>query len=190
LNYSGKRTFNHFRRNKIVFGQRKYLLIPLKKRKMKKQFTGVLLCIFASIYFFSSCKKVAELVPFTGIYATVTENLSDPPILQLRITGTGHATHLGNGKFIALSTLNLTTPPPFGFGGTATFYGANEDVFYTTFKGTFTPNADGTSTAVMTHSITGGSGRFANATGTFKGYTIVDAKSPLGTITYEGRISY
>jgi hypothetical protein len=91
---------------------------------------------------------------------------------------------------VALSTVDLTTPPPFGFGGPATFYAENGDVFYTTFKGTLTPNADGTSTAVMTHNITGGTGRFAKATGTFKGSTIVDPESPIGTITNEGIISY
>src|SRR4051794_12465694 len=160
---------------------------------MKQRYTGILFCLFATIYFFSSCKKETQQTPFTGTYVTVIENLTDPPaspILKLKITGTGHATHLGKGKFIALSTLNTTTPPPFAFSGPATFYAADGDVFYTVFKGTMTPNGDGTSTSVMTHNITGGTGRFAKVTGTFKGYTIVDPKSPLGTITYEGSISY
>ena len=140
---------------------------------MKRQLPVMLLCLFASIYLFSSCKKETQQVPFIGTYVTAIENLTDPPtspILKLKITGLGHSTHLGKGKFVALSTLNTKTPPPFAFSGPATFYAADGDVFYTTFKGTMTPNKDGTSISVMTHIIKGGTGKFVKATGTFKGY--------------------
>ena len=176
---------------------------------MKQQFSAALLCLFASMYFLLSCKKesatipengmdeaslkmsqATKTVPIKGTYATVTEILSSPPLLQLRITGIGQSSHLGEGKFVALSTLNLTTPPPFHLGGTATFYAANGDVFYTEFNGLSTPNEDGTSTVIMTHKITGGTGRFENASGTFTGFTIAGLSNPLASITYDGNISY
>jgi hypothetical protein len=129
-------------------------------------------------------------LPFKGTYATISEPLSAPPFLQLRITGTGQSTHLGRGTFVALSTMNLTTPPPFSIGGTTTFYAANGDEFYTSFTGTATPIGDGRLEVEMTHEITGGTGRFANASGTITGYTLAGLAVPDAQITYEGTISY
>lgn len=151
---------------------------------------SILLCVFASIYFLSCKKDANEKIPFKGSYVTTSETLSAPPMVLIRITGIGDATHLGKVKFVALSTLNLTTPPPFQISGTSTNYTANGDVIYTDFTGTSTPNTEGILTVVMTHNITGGTGRFKNATGMFKGYAISDPKMPTGTLTTEGYISY
>ncbi len=81
---------------------------------------------------------------------------------------------------MAISTLNLTTPPPFKLAGTATFYAANGDVFYTVFAGTSIPNSDGTSNVVIIHDITGGTGRFKHATGKFTANAIADPKKTVG----------
>ena len=131
-----------------------------------------------------------KMVPIKGSYATVSEALSAPPMIQIRITGTGQSSHLGQGSFVALSTMNLTTPPPFSIGGTATFNAANGDQFFTTFTGTATPLGDGTNEVEMSHEITGGTGRFVNATGNITGYTIAGLANPNAHITYEGYISY
>jgi hypothetical protein len=131
-----------------------------------------------------------KTVPLKGSYSTVSQVLSAPPLLQIRITGTGQSSHLGQGSFVALSTMDLTTPPPFGISGTSIFYGANGDEFFTTFTGTSIPNTDGTMTVEMTHDITGGTGRFTNATGNFTGYTVAGLANPKAHIEYEGTISY
>jgi hypothetical protein len=190
----------------------------LKRKKMKHQFTGVLLCVFVSMYSLLSCTKetalvqekgtasvqengtvaatpkmnaVTKTVPFKGTYITSNETLIGPPMQLTRITGIGQSTHLGEGKFVALSTLNLTTLPPFHLEGTAVFYAANGDVFYTTFTGTATPNPDGTRTFVMIQNITGGTGRFEHASGSFTGNGIANPTDPpSGSISYEGSISY
>ncbi len=174
---------------------------------------SVLLCLLACTYFFTSCKKDAssllenrsatlesksaaanstksKAVPFKGEYATTVQVLSGPPMLRQRITGTGHATHLGRSSFVALSTVNLTTAPPFGVSGTAIFYAANGDEFYTTFTGTSTPIGGGRSNVVVNHTITGGTGRFEDASGSFTGITVANPAMPTGSITYEGYISY
>ncbi len=97
---------------------------------MKQQFKNPLLCVFASMIFLFSCKKETvsvnenetvsaiakkneanKMVPFKGTYTTTVEVLTGPPMLLQRITGVGHATHLGASTFVALSTLNLTTAP-------------------------------------------------------------------------------
>ena len=111
-------------------------------------------------------------------------------MLKQRITGIGYSTHLGESKFVAISTVNLTTPPSFQLSGTSTSYAANGDVFYTVFTGTATPNADGTSNVVFTHNITGGTGRFKHATGSITGNAIADPKKPSGFTTSEGYICY
>jgi hypothetical protein len=160
---------------------------------MKQQFKSLLLCVLASMFLLLSCKKEApqpKCSPIKGSYTTTNEVLSPPPMLQQRITGIGHSTHLGESKFVAISTVNLTTPPPFKLAGTATFYAANGDVFYTVFSGTSTPNSDGTSAVAFTHDITGGTGRFKQATGRFTGNAIADPKKPSGSVTYEGHICY
>jgi hypothetical protein len=138
----------------------------------------------------ASNAKVEKALPFKGTYTTSSEILQPAPFLHTRITGIGQASHLGKGTFVALSALNLTTTPPFLLGGTATFTAANGDVFYTTFTGTATPNGQGALNITNSHTITGGTGIFRNATGSFEGYTVAVPGHSQATIDYEGTISY
>ncbi len=128
-------------------------------------------------------------LPFKGTYITASEILQPPPFLQTRITGTGNASHLGNSSFVEVSTLNYTTPPPFNLGGTATFAAANGDEIYKSFTGTATPNQNGTLNVAMLHIISGGTGRFEHATGSFSGYTVATPGHSEGSISHEGTIS-
>jgi hypothetical protein len=135
-------------------------------------------------------KEQKKAVPIKGEYTTTGNILVGPPIVQQEITGFGQSSHLGKSTFVAYSTLNLTTPPPFQLSGTATFTSANGDAFYTSFTGTATPNGQGANNVVMTHTITGGTGRFESATGSFVGSTVAVPGHTEGVITYEGTISY
>jgi hypothetical protein len=128
--------------------------------------------------------------PFKGSYTTSSEILQPAPILKTRITGTGHVSQLGYSTFVAYSTLNFTSQPPFQLGGTATFTAANGDEVYTSFTGTSTPTAQGMLDVSMTHIITGGTGRFQNATGSFVGHTIAFPGHSEGYIEHEGVIRY
>jgi len=116
--------------------------------------------------------------------------LNGPPLILQKITGNGQSTLLGESTFIAFSTLNLTTPPPFKLGGTSTSYAANGDVFYTSFTGTATPGPNGALTLVINHTITGGTGRFNNAGGSFISNAIADTKIPIGTVTNDGYVIF
>jgi hypothetical protein len=177
-----------------------------KKNKKMRHHLSVLF-VLSSICFLTSCKKenvitresenksisvkekMNELgVPFKGHYTTVAQFLKGPAVQK--ITGTGQATHLGQSVFVANATVNLTTPPPFAIAGTAVFTAANGDQFYTRFTGTSTPTGPGTSRGVLNHVITGGTGRFADATGSFTGIALVNTASPTNTVSFEGRISY
>lgn len=128
-----------------------------------------------------------KMRPFTGVYTTTVDVLSGPPLLRQRITGLGQATHLGNSRFVALPTLDVRTNQ---LSGTAIFYAANGDEFYTSFTGTASPIVNNIRTVNNYHTITGGTGRFADASGTFTGITVVNLSSPTNTITYEGTMNY
>jgi hypothetical protein len=128
--------------------------------------------------------------PFKGSYTTSSEILQPAPFLRTRITGTGHVSHLGYSTFVALSTLEFTSQPPFQLYGTATFTAANGDAFYTSFTGTSTPTGQGTLDIVMNHIIAGGTGRFENASGSFVGYTTAFPGHSDGYIEHEGTIRY
>ena len=138
----------------------------------------------------ASNAKSGKAVPFKGEYTTTVQVLSGPPQLRQRITGNGHATHLGESSFVANNTITIAPPPPFLATGTTVFVADNGDEFYTSFNGSSTPGPNGTSIVVVNHTIIGGTGRFSDATGTFTGNTIANPALPTGTITYNGTISY
>ena len=134
--------------------------------------------------------KMAQDRPFKGSFTTTSEILQPAPILKTRITGTGNVSQLGKSTFVALSTLDFTTQPPFQLGGTATFTAANGDEIYTSFTGTSTPAGEGMLNVAMIHTITGGTGRFQNATGSFVGNTTAFPGHSEGYIEHEGTIRY
>jgi hypothetical protein len=179
-----------------------------KKYKMKKQlflFSAILVSLIlvscqkdistkqntnSEIATASSNAKATPAKPFKGEYTTTVQVLSGPPQLRQRITGIGHATHLGESSFVANNTITIAPPPPFLATGTTVFVADNGDEFYTSFNGSSTPGPNGTSIVVVHHTIIGGTGRFSDATGIFAGNTIANPALPTGTITYEGTISY
>ena len=105
---------------------------------------------------------------FTGESARGVVNCPPTcPPTTIRITGkdTGQATHLGNFTAIYEDESDLATPTGTG---TFTLTAANGDELFTTYEGgqtEFVPPDLSTLTLVAT--ITGGTGGFAAATGTF-----------------------
>ena len=112
-------------------------------------------------------------------------------------TGTGNLSHLGAGtysrEFVILPGANGT----FSIAGTATFVAANGDALFSAFTGSG-QNTSATTSEVTAHSIiTGGTGRFDGATGTFDARVVTQITSVVGTTvtanqtnTLEGTISY
>ncbi|HEY0678873.1 MAG TPA: hypothetical protein VGD17_11345 [Chitinophagaceae bacterium] len=131
-----------------------------------------------------------QSVPFNGSYTTSAQILNPPPMMRQQIIGHGQAPHLGKSTFVAISNVNFTVPPPFPISGTCVWTAANGDEFYSSFVGTATPTGQGTNNVVMTHTITGGTGRFSDATGTITGHTVATPGHSEGHVTYEGTISY
>ncbi|UFH55894.1 hypothetical protein [Spirosoma sp. KNUC1025] len=153
--------------------------------------TKLAILVLVSVHFSCQDHTISpRSVSFEGTYITTNEVLNPAPTLKQRTTGTSQAKPLDINKFVATATIHITPPPPFNVSGEATFYADNGDVFTTTFTGTSTPNADGTSAVTVTHTIEGGTGKFEKASGTFVGNALANPKNPTGSITYKGMITY
>ena len=80
--------------------------------------------------------------------------------------GSGQISHLGAFTFHNdFTSFTLTGPDTFSFTLTASIVAANGDVIFTTATGTGTLTATG-SEATLVSTITGGTGRFVDASGT------------------------
>ena len=103
-----------------------------------------------------------------------------------RLNGAGEATHLG--RFTLTSEFTVTPPPASTASGTATWTAANGDKIFTSTAGqaviTFPVAA-----IAETHTIIGGTGRFADASGSLvvdrslNLQTLVSSASLTGTIS-------
>jgi hypothetical protein len=107
-------------------------------------------------------------VPFKGsVEGTDTYDVTNFPVMLIDTTTGGVATHLGRYTATAELTVNVVTNVAFG---SAHFVAANGDSLYTTSVARGDPvgaPADLTTRVTETHTITGGTGRFAGASGSF-----------------------
>lgn len=153
--------------------------------------------IFVLMAFSSGCienpKVVIEKPVFDvkGRYETVsTPKGGTATEVLIEIVGEGRASHLGKSSFNAISTLNVSPPPPFKFAGTSTMIAANGDEIYTEFEGEAMPEEDEVRSLVVYHTIIGGTGRYKHAKGELVGTGISNASTGLGYLDIEGKISY
>ena len=111
-------------------------------------------------------------VPFKGAVQAVEGYDIQFPTMFVNTTGTGEATHLGRFTVTWEFTVNLLN----GAGiGSAHFIAANGDSVFTDSLGQGDPTeTPGINRVVETHTITGGTGRFAGATGGFILERLVD----------------
>jgi len=124
-------------------------------------------------------------VPFKGRLDGTATITGGPPFLSVSIEGTGNATHLG--RFTVeiphlVNTMNRTST------GTYQFTAANGDTLTAGFTGQATLTAPGVLSVVETATITGGTGRFAGATGSFSVERLFNQVTGLTTGSFEGTI--
>jgi len=120
---------------------------------------------------FSGPAADAGKVPLNGTLAANEDFrlLGDPPF-GFFVDGSGTATSTQLGQFtlvytfmVAFSDINPATSP-----GRARLISANGDNIFTTSAGLSIPTADpNVSNIIETHTVTGGTGRFEGAKGTF-----------------------
>jgi len=135
--------------------------------------------------------KPKKTVPFKADFTATQEVIQAPapgtPLIILA-TGTGNASHMGKTTFEARITIDVFGQSNLG-PDTFTLTAANGDQIFMNSIGIVNPpDANGVTMVTLTNTITGGTGRFADATGTLTGGVIRGATTD--TISLEGRISY
>ena len=165
-----------------------------------------LLLLAGTVLLFSSCKKEIrdsllssyqkqnkpkKPVPFEANFIATTEVIQAPapgtPLIFFS-PGTGEATYMGKTTYEAIVTIDIFAKPDLAIA-TITLTAANGDkIFMNSIGIVSAPDANGVTMVALTNTITGGTGRFADASGTLTG-TVIGA-SGTSTIHYEGMISY
>ena len=129
----------------------------------------------------------SQEVPFKGrLEGTAIITPGTPPFLSVSIVGTGNATHLGRFTVEIPHVVNATNRTSTG---TYQFTATNGDTVTASFAGQSTLTAPGVLSILETATITGGTGRFADATGRFTVERLFNQVTGLTTGSFEGTIS-
>ena len=135
--------------------------------------------------------SAAEFVPFSGYWVgtTVSATPVAPNVVLVVSSGTGNATQLGRFE---MTSPHLTYLDTFAVDGEQIFTAANGDTLVADFTGQFIPQADGSLEATFECVITGGTGRFAGATGSYDFHIVAVPNGTTGfdsAATIDGEIS-
>ena len=132
----------------------------MKKMSIVTIVTGLL--VSASLVAASSMSKE---IPLKGSFNAVEAHQPNLPIVHVTATGSGEATHLG--RFTVSYQVDINVQTGAGTGLYAEFVAANGDKLFGEGTGQALPSGTpGTLNIVENYTITGGTGRFANASGT------------------------
>jgi len=139
----------------------------------------------------SQAAQADKQVPFSAAFTTVFVSDGNPPIAQITVLGEGQVTPLG--KATAATTNQLVNLNTGESTATYTYAAANGDtvVVEEKFLSTFNPTS-GRVTFDGTYVVTGGTGRFAGATGsgTLSGSAVFTGpNNGIGSFTQLGTIS-
>jgi hypothetical protein len=136
----------------------------------------------------SVANVVAAETPFKGTVTAVETDQLVFPILSVNREATGTATYLGKYTEHATFQVDVRTGSATG---TATFTAANGDTLTATVEGQSTETATpGVVSIVEVYTITGGTGRFADATGTFTARITLDRSTGVSSGTFSGAIDH
>jgi hypothetical protein len=129
-----------------------------------------------------------EQVPFKGsLEGDVTVTPLAPPVVAVDVEATGKATHLGKFTLDIPHVVNRATRTALG---SYEFTAANGDKVYAEFTGIATPTAiPGVLYIEETATITGGTGRFAGASGSFTVERWYDTVAGTTEGSFEGTIA-
>jgi hypothetical protein len=129
-----------------------------------------------------------DQVPFKGSFeGDVISTPLAPPLVMVEVEATGEATHLGKLTLDIPHVVNRVTRTAVG---TYEFTAANGDKLYAEFTGLASPTeVPGVLYIEETATITGGTGRFAGATGSFTSERWYDTIEGTTTGSFEGTIT-
>ena len=129
----------------------------------------------------------AAETPFKGTVDGDEIVVITPPTASVTRDGTGTATYLG--KFTEHITLQVSLATGDATG-TATFTAASGDTLTASVDGHATQTSPTTLSIVENYTITSGTGRFADTTGTFMLEATVDQGTGLSSGTLSGAIDH
>jgi hypothetical protein len=129
-----------------------------------------------------------EQVPFKGSFEGDVTEMFDPTtgLVDVDIDAAGAATQLGR---FTLDIPHVVNPATRTAVGTYQFTAANGDTLTANFTGVAMPIAPGVLYIEETATITGGTGRFAGATGSFISERLFDTIAGTTTGSFTGTIS-
>jgi hypothetical protein len=136
-----------------------------------------------------------KLVPFKMTFAITTDRIvipANPPIQAVRVAWSGQSDLLGPVTAVSAHTNHLGVDglPTSSTDGVGVISGANGDAFFITYRGLIhPPNPPGVFPYEFAFNITGGTGRFAGATGSGTLTGVTDIPHKQATDTMEGLIS-
>ena len=132
--------------------------------------------------------RAGEEVPFNGSFdGDVTVTPLAPPFVAADVEATGEATQLGEFTLDIPHKVNRATRTAIG---SYEFTAANGDTLTADFTGTATPTATpGVLYIEETATITGGTGRFAGATGSFAVERLYDTVAGTTIGSFKGTIT-
>ena len=128
---------------------------------------------------------VAAETPFKGTVNAVETGQVVFPTRFLDREGTGTATYLGKYTEHVVMQINI---PTMSSTGAATFTAANGDTLTASVVGQATRTGPTVLSIVEVYTVTGGTGRFADATGTFTLKSTVDQTTGVSSGTFSGAI--
>ena len=130
-----------------------------------------------------------EQVPFKGSFeGDVTVEPLTPPFVEVDVDADGNATHLGRFELDIPHEVNRANGTAVG---SYEFTAANGDALFADFTGHSTPTeTPGVLYIVEVATITGGTGRFEGATGSFTCERYFDMNTDETYGSFEGTISH
>jgi hypothetical protein len=134
-----------------------------------------------------AASAVAAETPFKGTVNADETVVPSPPTASLSRDGTGTATYLGRYTEHIVMTIHL---PTLSSTGTATFTAANGDTLTASVLGQATRTGPTMLSIREDYTITGGTGRFADATGNFTLRSTVDQTTGVSSGTFSGFIDH
>lgn len=136
----------------------------------------------------------AGFVPFHAVFDEMSSYVApgpDCPVLTVFITGTGRSSHLGRTTVVQHHCIDPFGPDPLAFSnGRFEATGANGDAVLGIYAGASIPTAEPTELAwIGAWEFTGGTGRFAGASGQGDGSGLNNLATGGGTSELTGSIS-
>jgi hypothetical protein len=156
-------------------------------KKLLISIIAVLLVVTAAVSIGYAAPAAEMQVPFKGTLQAVEIQQVNFPMMHGNGSGSGNSTHLGEYTLSYQVVVNLLT---FSGTGSTHFVAANGDSIYASGSGqSFATDIPTVRRIVETYTITGGTGRFANATGSYTVERMINRSTGVTSGSFDGSIT-